>query len=403
MVSWWNRVQSFQKDIFLLIRSAINREKVVLSDDFDWQLAFQTGQEHGILSLLYYGILNAGLEVNKNLLSTLRKQNLNNVLVGTNQQYAYKTLKDEFCAAGVDFLPIKGAVIKHLYPNPEMRRMSDIDILIKTAQYEKIAPVMSRLGYTVTTESDHEFVWTNQVVMFELHKRVIPSYNQDYYNYFGDGWRLAKSTAQPHEYQMSIEDHFIYLFVHFAKHYRDSGIGIIHLTDLYVYLKSYPNMDLNYVKSEFKKLSLDAFFENVMASIDTCFNDAPSTEKTDFIVNRVFHSGNFGTAENHAISTALRVSKKGATAKNAQSKIFLDYLFLPYKDMCKHFPVLIKVPILLPFFWIVRIVRAILFTRGNIKYDFDRVRYSTAEKIDQYEDELKYVGLNFDFIEKDEK
>ncbi len=97
---------------------------------------------------------------------------------------------------------------------------------------------MNRLGYLPGVESNHEYVWDKKNMLHvELHKMLIPSYNKDYYAYFGDGWRLAKKYDGS-EFKMSDEDTFVYIFTHFAKHYRDAGIGIRHITDIYVYLKS---------------------------------------------------------------------------------------------------------------------------------------------------------------------
>jgi len=51
---------------------------------------------------------------------------------------------------------------------------------------------MADLGYEELYESDHELVWNHDLMRIELHKRLIPSYNKDYYQYYGDGWQLAK-------------------------------------------------------------------------------------------------------------------------------------------------------------------------------------------------------------------
>ena len=122
---------------------------------------------------------------------------------------------------------LKGTLLKEMYPKKELRAMGDADILIKTEQYDKIKPIMQGLGFEERTESDHELIWRKPQLLLELHKKLIPSYNKDYYAYFGDGWQLGKPNSNfPHRFEMSDEDQMIYLFTHFAKHYRDAGIGI---------------------------------------------------------------------------------------------------------------------------------------------------------------------------------
>ena len=68
--------------------------------------------------------------------------------------------------------------------------MVDADVLVKTEQYPKIKNIMSSLGYCETKESDHEYIWDKKGFFhLELHKRLIPSNNEDYYSYYGDGWK----------------------------------------------------------------------------------------------------------------------------------------------------------------------------------------------------------------------
>ena len=58
-----------------------------------------------------------------------------------------------------------------------MRTMGDADILIKTEQYERIVPIMNRLGYLPGVESNHECVWDKKNMLHvELHKMLIQSY-----------------------------------------------------------------------------------------------------------------------------------------------------------------------------------------------------------------------------------
>ena len=64
---------------------------------------------------------------------------------------------------------------------------------------------MQNLGYSEGSESDHELIWRKgNKILIELHKRIIPSYNKDYYAYFGDGWQLAtqKTKGKNFAYEM---------------------------------------------------------------------------------------------------------------------------------------------------------------------------------------------------------
>ena len=194
---------------------------------------------------------------------------------------------------GIDHMPLKGTLLKPLYPKSELRCMSDADILIKPEQYEAIRSIMLKLGYTEGLESDHEYIWKKEnFFTAELHKRLIPSYNKDYYEYYGDGWQLGK-IVNGYCYAMTDEDQLIYLFTHFAKHYRDSGIGIRHLIDLEIYLKKKPELDFAYIDRELQKLQLDVFYGNVLKTLKAWFEGGDEDEVTDFVTERIFGSGSY--------------------------------------------------------------------------------------------------------------
>ena len=55
----------------------------------------------------------------------------------------------------------------------------------------------------------------------------------------------------------------------------------------------------------------------------------------------------------------------------------------------------------MPFVWVHRWVKVILFKRGNIRRNFGWINTLTADNIRGYQAELNYVGLNFNFGEKE--
>ena len=74
-------------------------------------------------------------------------------------------------------------------------------------------------------------------------------------------------------------------------------------------------------------------------------------------------------------------------------------IFLPYKTMCKKFPILERMPVLLPIMWVVRWVDALLFKRKNIAIKKHKLQTMSADKINGYQQALNYVGLDFNFKE----
>lgn len=391
-------IGSFESGVIALVKSALSGQKEPIPDDMDWGRAVKLAKSHQIHTMIYYGAVNSGAEMPQGIRDHLEMSAFQNLAADRSQIFAVGEILNAFSENGIDHMPLKGTLLKPMYPKSELRVMSDADILIKPEQYDAIVPIMQKLGYISTGESDHEYIWRKESFLtIELHKRLIPSYNKDYYAYFGDGWQLAK-IRDGSRYSMTDEDQFVYLFTHFAKHYRDGGIGIRHFVDLHIYLSGKPDLDFVTVENELKKLQLDEFYQNVRRTLKTWFEDAPPDEITDFITERIFGSGSYGTQDGQILASALK-NGDPSSLKSTRVKRIWRLLFPTYKDMCDSFPSLHRVPFLLPLFWVARWFRALLFRRKNIGQKKREMDITTVEKMEDYRRDLHFVGLDFHFKE----
>lgn len=127
-----------EKGILLLVKSALNGKKYNLPDGFDFSEAYQTAKSHQILPLIYYGAMNCKLNSNADEIHQFFLGTCVAISYNENQLFEENQLFDAFDNNNIDYMPLKGAIIKHFYPKPEMRIMSDLDILIRTEQYEKL-------------------------------------------------------------------------------------------------------------------------------------------------------------------------------------------------------------------------------------------------------------------------
>lgn len=388
-------MNSLQRGVIALVHSALTGEKAYLPEDFDFSGGLNLAKKHKIEVMFYLGALNCGFTEDEPLMKELFTITCRNIALNEQQMYSVKEIFAQFDKQKIEYLPLKGTLLKGIYPKPEMRSMGDADILIKTEQYDAIRQIMLGLGYSEVTESDHELIWNKQTVHIELHKRLIPSYNKDYYSYFGDGWRLAKPESGT-RYAMSDEDQMIYLFTHMAKHYRDAGIGIKHLADLWVYRKSKPELDEDYIKKALTALQLYDFYVNIINTLAVWFDGRKPDEKTDFITNVIFDSGVYGTGEARILSDAVKISK---TTKSVKVKKFFSLLFPSCKNMSLKYPVLKKAPFLLPFLWVLRIICAVFFKGDSIKSQKHAIDMMNEADINNYQNALNFVGLDFNFKE----
>ena len=344
-------------------------------------------------ALFIAGIHRSGFSYGK----AVRNIALRAALVAAKQENATKELCDLFEANGIDYLPLKGCILRSLYPSPELRSMGDIDILIKVEQYKQIRSLLTAHGFCEGYESDHEYAWDKNDVHIELHKRLIPSYNKDYYAYYGDGWQLAKPTEVLHRFAMSPEDTFIFIFTHYAKHYRDVGAGIRQVLDLYVYRKAYPHMDEQYIQETLEQLQLERFYANNMHLLEVWFGNAEHTEASKLISDRLFASGAFGTHEDSLQSVMLKQVNRQGSIRKAKIAKWLRRVFLPLDSMRRLYPVLHKMPILLPALWVHRWMRILLHKRYRFAEYRQEDRTLDEGSVERYHEMLQKSGLDFNF------
>jgi len=378
-----------------IIKSGLTDEKITLSScELNYDMLLKNSVKHHIIVMFYYGLYNCGLNIG-DLKEKTFSLVMSEINIDMRQQHYIEEIRKLFSDNNVDFMLLKGSVMKRLYKKSELRRMGDIDILIKNEQYPNICELMKQAGYKPCGETDHELNWTKAGILIELHKRLIPSYNKDFYSYYGDGWKLAKHKTA-NEYVLKPEDMFIYLFTHFAKHYRDAGIGITHMCDLWVYMSSY-KLDYSYIKKELQKLHLFEFFKNINDTLLVWFENKDDTEMTDYITNVILNSGVYGTHDNHVLSAALKNKKKYNNTKVEKLvKIFKSF-FLPFSVMRNRHLILVKYPFLLPFFWIVRWFDLAFRKKDRIINKINDFSMINDTNISDYHLQLEYVGLDYNF------
>lgn len=391
--------KEIQRGLIVLIRSALSGQAEILPQDFDLMRAIPLIRRHHLSVIAYCGAVTCGISPNAPAAQLLLSDVGGHFSISEGQKKELEKLTNTFEQEGIDYVLLKGAVMKSLYPRKEMRAMSDADVLIRTTQKEQLSKAMEALGYRKGVESDHELHWEKPELHVELHKRLMPSYDILYHKYFSAGWNMAKPVAQTkHCYQMSPNDFFLYLFTHFAKHYRDGGIGLLQFCDLHIYREKNA-LDEVYILKELKKLHLDVFYQNVMETLDTVFNGKQETDITSFILETLCSSGAYGTKDKQNLSWATRRRKMTDNAKKVKCRIILELIFLPYWRMCIKYPILNKLPFLLPVMWVARWIGALLFRTKKVKKQAEQMRKMTVEEIIEYQDNLNFVGLEFELGE----
>ncbi len=370
-----------------LIKSALSGESFSIPDDISWDNIYILSNAHRITPLIYYGIKNCNIELPPDILEKFKLSLFKSTMLSAENEYKISKMFEAFNKKGIDYMPLKGFVVRDYYPRPEMRIVGDFDILIHPGHIESAAKELTLLGYTFEKESSHEYVFQSGNTKIELHKKMIGTTFPEYYDYYNDTERFFSKENPSHLCKLSHEDLYVYLVVHIAKHYRNGGIGLRHFTDLYVMERSV-QLDKVYIRNELAKMALGDFYKNVEKLFGVWFDGKDFDEISKFMTIRIFESGIFGNHNNKVRASALYNNDK----RFPRIYKLFHGIFLPLAQMKSFYPLLDKAPVLLPVFWLIRIFDRLLFKRNRIKRFTNDLKLTTQAK--EFSLELSQVGFH---------
>ena len=164
----------------------------------DWYAIIKIAEEQNLISILYRAVRISGLKVPDEILTRIKAGFFQDIRLDRLQNTELTQLFAAFEDQGVDYLPIKGAVMKKYYPGSVYRCMSDADIFIREDQYGIISGIMKKAGYSFICESEHELRWKKSGFLIEFHKQAMSSAYVSVVDYYGDGFTRAYQIGDSH-------------------------------------------------------------------------------------------------------------------------------------------------------------------------------------------------------------
>lgn len=286
-------------------------------------------------------------------------------------------------AENIPFLPMKGIVLRPLYPKPEMRTSCDVDVLYDERRRGDVAAVMERLGFALVGVDANNEEYQKGVVTVETHRHLciqLPRIDAYYTDVFARLLPVAGS-----EYRMRDEDFYIYQTVHAMKHFVSGGTGLRTVLDVYVYRHQKPDLDRAYLETELTKIGLWPFHQTLEALAEGWFGGAPLTPDLDDVGDYILGSGVYGQTEN-------RVANQ-TRARGGRFAYLMGRAFPPYRIMKEKYPSLRRFPPALPFYWIGRLFRGIFSRKGDAAREIGAMRRTDPETAQGLQNVMRKAGL----------
>lgn len=365
-------------------------------DDDTLKNVFGLAQKHDLAQLVADVVLKNEVSENDELLNVCGQVSLMSLIRYQQQAYEFGRICRLFEENGVSFIPLKGAVIRDLYPEPWMRSSCDIDILVHQENMDSICKLLiAEFQYRIVKNTTHDVIFTSESgVNLELHFKLIDNdfkKNGEYLRKWNaeclkNVWNNAHVVdGTKCQYRLNDDVMYFYHIAHMAKHFEIGGCGIKPFVDLWL-LNNKTDYDLEKRNLLLREGNLFEFGENAKKLSDVWFGGTDSDEITDMIEEYIITGGVYGNIKNKVI---FNQSKVGNRFDYAMSRIFVSY------DMLKlYFPILTRHRWLMPFCQVGRWLKIIF--RNRLKNSINELNINNQisnEAKDNMEELIKILGL----------
>ncbi len=289
---------------------------------------------------------NAAALLSLRLFKTVQKQ--------IRQEFEYENLCEKLRKADVRFLPLKGIVSRHLYPQKEMRPSSDVDLFYDRDRRKEIRTIMAECGFELDHSDPNHDVFVKNEIKIEMHHNLTCE-AREWEHYYDHIWqRLRRENGS--EYRFSPEDFYIFHLMHTRKHFITGVLDFRFLLDMILMRKKW-QLDPAYLIAELEKLHLRVFEERMRFLAEVIAGEREADAKDQSLFDFAFvHKKDQSLA-----FSAYQNKERGGTLRYAFSKLFPSYHYMSEKYLS-----LQRFPVLLPFYYIGRIFRY-LFGEKKVK------------------------------------
>ena len=360
-----------------------------IPDCKDWEQTFELSKKHSLGSMFYLAVKDK-IDLPYDFLEIVKKHFSAQTAQQVMQEYYESKLFDDLRAQKIKFMPLKGHYIKKLYPLPEMRTSCDIDIFYDKTRKADVDVIMKNNGFHLHALEQNNDHWQKDIISVEMHFALALN-RSCYKEYYKDVWERAVKDGE-FSYRFNNEDLYIYNIIHSAKHFVGGGFGIRTVLDIFL-MKEKLNLNSKYIDKELEKLKLDKFEKVIVEIASAWFKGGKVNENLSSVESYILLNTTYGVKENGVV---MRNVDKGYSTKKAKRAFWFKSLFPPFRAMKQRYPLVGKIPILLPFAWVLRWIQAVFTGGKNVKILYGDSKKINDGNIKKAAEILEITGLKSD-------
>jgi len=370
--------------LFSLIRYELTGKEPPVSSPDMLGAIYTLSNKHDIAHIVGSALKKSSVGMTEELSKKFDQKQFTAFFRYEQSKYELERIKDVFEAQKIPFVPLKGSVLRELYPEPWMRTSCDIDILVKEDDLDAATDALrSRLDYAVKGRGSHDVqLKSSGNVNIELHYTLIEEnfVSKPVENVLNDAWNYASPENGGYLYAFTDEFFLFYHVAHMAKHFTvGGGCGIRPFLDLYI-LERTKRTETDLIL----KNGLMPFYDAAKKLSGVWFSEGSHDKLTEAMEKYVLEGGVYGNMQN-------RVTTGKSKSGSGFSYVFVR-LFPSYKIMKNKHPSLRKCPLLLPFFYVKRWITPLF--DGRFKKTAKELNLSARQETNtEYSEMIKKLGI----------
>ncbi|GHU72746.1 hypothetical protein AGMMS49992_09350 [Clostridia bacterium] len=259
-----------------LLEAAIHAHAPLpLPDGVDWRVLYRLALEHRVDGLLLAPVLQLPTQPPPDMLIEWQRRAMATTMQQLQIVDSLHTALTAFEDAGIRAVVLKGIILKALYPEPDLRVMSDADLLVEIATFDSAKELLLSQGFEEIKDDSHEdtFVCANpDGLRVELHNRLFDRKQQGFLSRLDEGALFPVTIAVRAEayggecLAFPPSEHALFQLAHMAKHMIVTGFGLRQVCDFCLFVEAYDStINWLWFIQQCKELGLTEFLRALLA------------------------------------------------------------------------------------------------------------------------------------------
>ena len=278
--------------LFAVIRTGMDlpMSKIEFSDD-ECVAAIKLARKQSLLPIVLRGLKKMG--AHEEVLKPFEQECTKNKYQSILQDDSIKTIRSILDEEHIPYILLKGAVIRHLYPEITLRTSADIDILIHEEDINHVVSKLEdRTDFKMNSRDYHDISMISSRVHLELHFNIKEN-DEKIDSLLSKAWDYSVSSNEGYLYRFFPEYQVFHVVAHMSHHFLHGGLGIRPFIDLWL-LKNKTLFDIDELEAMLDGCGLLQFYRECCNLSNVWMNKENHSETTRLFEDFCLAGGVFG-------------------------------------------------------------------------------------------------------------